>query len=1069
MLYRITLPFVALFFVGCAIQRQNVKTPPDAPPVFAAAVKTPKKLPAGDQPDKAAAFERLRRMGDENADLPVDRYDAAHRRLERMPAIEVATGRAANGKAGDSRQVNLGAWQPLGPGNQGGRTKALLIDPRDTSVMYAGAVTGGVWKTTDGGANWLPITDMFPTMGLGALAMDPANPDVIYAGTGFWFNTQSGTNVLGSAPRGAGIFRSRDAGASWEPLAPGPGTCFRFINDISVSRIDANRIYAATPCGIHRSADGGRSWEFLLNRAAPQNGCQDMILRTDQTADYLFAACGTTAAGDAAIFRNRAAEQSSDWEKVFQVRAMGNTTLALAPSNQRIIYALVSSNGEDGAQWRSSLHGLYRSSSNGDPETWEARVTNEDPLPVNTALLSNNQGFFNPVCFPGSARGIAGQGWIHNAIAVDPKDPDRVYVGGIDILRSDDGGRNWGLASFWQLDGTARGAHADVLGLVFPPDYDENTRDRLFVTGDGGVYRTDNSRAAVAGGPRAGCTTSHEVLWQPLHGGFQSTQFYTGAVLPGGAVFFGGKQDNGTMRGTLAGTRDWTRLRGGDGAAVAVDPRDPNTIYVSTQNFGLVRSRNGGKSFVSATRGIADASSNFAFIAPFAMDRANPDRLYAGGRSLWRTSDQGDNWVAMSAPLPSSVGSIAAAAVSPTDENKVLFATSQGHILRTASPLEADNTTEWEFSRPRPGYAPGLTFDPVDANTVYVTYSQFNTAPGQSHIYRSRDGGATWEGIDGQGDTGIPDIPVFSVIVDPNDRNRLYAGTDLGVFSSGDGGANWSRDVNPFAAVPTEVLALDRSAGATFLYAFTFGRGVWRTPLPGTGTPCAYEIDPLPALSAFGGEIALNIRTADGCGWSAVPQATVLDVLPPAAGSGSGTVTVNIPLNTSQVARRVGLLFQDQVLSATQPGGTQVAAAADNFATPQAIASLPYVGVRDTRSTTSAATDPRPSCASQEPAKTIWWSYQAESSGTLEIRIQGQRYDFAGNSGLVLSAYPLDGEALGQELACTEIPRDRYAIDVRNVQLPVEAGRAYRIFASATGNAAVDGGYTVLAVRILPQ
>jgi photosystem II stability/assembly factor-like uncharacterized protein len=1060
------LAALSLLLLGCSQTRLVKPVLPDQAPVFPAAAKSPKPIPAPDSPDRAAEFYRLRRTGDIAQDLPIEKYDLARTRIERMPAVNIASGLPA--KLNGRRQADLGAWQPLGPGNQGGRTKAFVIHPTDPRIMYVGAVTGGVWKTTDGGENWQPLTDMLPTAGLGALAMDPANPDTLYAGTGFWFNTLSGTNVLGSAPRGVGIFRSRDAGLTWERLGDGPGTCFRYINDIAVSRTDSNRIYAATPCGIHRSTDAGATWQLTLTRTSPQNGCQDMLMRTDQSTDYLFAACGTTVAGDAAIFRNRDANQDQ-WEKVFQPRAMGNTTLALAPSNQSIIYALVASNGADSPAWNANLHGVFRSTTNGDPDSWEARVTNEDPEPVNTALLSSNQGFYNPVCFPGSERRIAGQGWIHNAIAVDPQDPERLFVGGIDIYRSDDGGRNWGIASFWQAADGPRGAHADVLALVYPPDYDPSSRDRLYVAGDGGVYMTDNSRAATATGLRAGCAQTNEVAWRPLHGGFQSTQFYSGAVLPGGGVFFGGKQDNGTMRGSLVGTRDWTRLRGGDGAAVGVDPRDANTIYVSTQNFGLVRSRNAGRNFVSATRGITESFNNFAFIAPFAMDRTNPDRLYAGGRTLWRTTNQGDNWTPMSAVTPSAFGTVSAVAVSPVNENRVLFATSQGYVLRHDDPLNADNTTEWQFTRPRPGYAPGLTFDPKDPDTAYLTYSQFNTAPGQSHIYRTRDAGRTWQGIDGTGDTGIPDIPVFSLVVDPNDTARLYVGTDIGVFFSPNGGATWSRDINPFASVPTDALVLDSSSGATYLYAFTFGRGVWRTPLPGSGSPCAYDIDPLPAQSALGGPFSLNIRTADNCGWSAIPQAATLDIDTPAAGTGSGALNLTISRNTSTIPRQIGLLFQNQSLSATQAGATQVPPAADSVATPALIATLPYLGIRDTRTTTVAATDPRPSCASQEPFKTIWWRHTATANGTLEIHLSGQRYDVAGNSGVVLGVYAGNNNTPGDELGCLEIPRGTGAFDIRTLRIPVQSGMTSLFMAAATGNTATDGGFTVLGVRLLPE
>jgi photosystem II stability/assembly factor-like uncharacterized protein len=1037
----------------------------DLPPIVPAEPKAAKKMPAGDEPDKAAAFYLERRMGEGATELPLDRYRVARERAGRMPLISISQGRSS--KPSSQRNANLGSWQALGPENQGGRTKSLLIDPRDPKVMYAGAVTGGVWKTTDGGENWLPLTDLFPTTGLGALAMDPSNPDVIYAGTGFWFNSQSGTNVLGSAPRGVGIFRSRDSGANWEPLVNPGGNHFRFINDIVVSRMDPNRIYAATWTGIFRSVDGGQSWTHVFDRGGGQNGCQDMVSRTDQTVDYLFASCGTTSAGDAAIFRNPDAGGAGNWTKVFQLRSMGNTTLAIAPSNQSIIYALMSNNGEEASGWRSSLLGVYRSTVNGDPDTWEARVTYLDETQVNTGILSTNSGFYSNQC-GGSTRTISGQGWIHNAIAVDPQDPDRVYAGGIDIYRSDDGGRNWGIASFWQAADGPNGAHADLLGLHFPPDFDGESKPHLYAVTDGGVYLTRNARAAVARGERAGCTPfQNQVAWTPLHGGYQTTQFYSGAVLPGGAFFLGGKQDNGTLLGGLGRARSWQRLRGGDGAAVAVDPRDPNRMLVSTQNFGLVRTLNGGKTFLNGLTGITEPSANFAFIAPLAMDLNNPDRLYAGARTLWRTENQAGRWSQISSALRTELGYVSSVAVSPADSTKVVFGTHQGFVLRSPNALEAGPETVWEASRPRPGYLPGLTFDPVDANVVYAVYSQFNTAPGQSHIYRSTDGGATWDGIDGTGDTRIPDIPVFTLTIDPRDRNQLYAGTDIGVFVSYDGGRNWARDSNPFAAVPTEALILEREGGATYLYAFTFGRGVWRTMLPDTGTACEYDVDGLDQVPAFGGVRGVAIRTGEGCSWSALPQSTVLDVQSPATGKGTGTVNVSVPLNFSAAPRPLGLIVQGKLINSTQAGAAQVPAAADEYSSPAVIEALPYVGIRDTRATTRSDSDPKASCSTGDPQKTIWWRFTASESGTLEVGIQGQRYDVAGNSGVVMSTWLGSPAGLGQEIGCVEIPRNQGAWLTRGLRFTVTAGTTYYVLASATGGAPADGGYTVLSMRMV--
>ena len=1055
-----------------------------------------------DQPDKAHEFYVMKRAGAGAPDLPYEKYIAAEKQAGAMRHYSLATRRFSAGalvRSGELRGpgalvgsadvrgtgaarsegdlpgagADLGGWESLGPGNQGGRTRALLIHPSDPKIMYAGAATGGVWKTTDAGANWKPVTDAFPSLGIGALAFEPGNPGTIYAGTGFWFNSLSGTNALGSAPRGAGIFRSRDAGATWERLPQPDGIHFRYINEIIVSRQDVNRIYAATWTGIFRSRDGGRNWTQIVNRGTgSQNGCQDMVARPDTGTDYLFASCGTTEASVPVILRKEDAAQDGEWQTVYTNRLAGNTTLAIAPSSPSTIYALSAGNLSAGT-WNASLLGVWRSTANGDPDTWEARVTNADAEPLNTSLLSNNQSFFFNVCFNG-ARNVLGQGWIHNAIAVDPQDPERVFVGGIDVYRSDDGGKNWGLASFWQAADGLNGAHADVLGLVFPPDYDGESRPFLYAATDGGVYITDNARAELATGPRAACQPyQNRVRWRPLHGGMQTTQFYSGAVLPGGGAFFGGKQDNGTMRGSLANLRDWLRLSGGDGSAVAVDPRNANVVFASTQGFGLLRSVNGGQSFTAATRGTL-TTDTFSFIAPLAIDAVNPDRLYAGGRYFYRTDDQATQWMRISNRLLEPLeGTVSAIAVAPSDGTRVLMATSSGFIFRTGNAVEANAETVWEGVRPRPGFVPALAFDPTNADVAYAVYSQFKTTVDQSHVYRTRDGGRTWEGIDGAGDTSVPDVPVLAVMVDPQDTSRIYLGTDLGVFVSVDGGTSWSRDQSPFAAVPTEALQIERGGGASYLYAFTFGRGVWRTLLPGTGTPCEYNLVGAQTANfpAIGGDAGLNVETREGCTWTAIgvgPTGTLPSIVmasPPSA-TGSGPVRAGVQLNYTQAARTLQVSVQNRSATIRQAAAVAIAPASNLFESAAEIA-LPYVGVRDTRTNTATPeTDKQPSCFEGPPQKTSWLKFTPAESGKIEVALLGQRYDVFGNSGVVVTAYPAEGAGVGGELACGAVPRDLVAWRYGLLAFDAAAGKTYFLQVSATGNTTVDGGYTVVGVQL---
>jgi photosystem II stability/assembly factor-like uncharacterized protein len=314
-----------------------------------------------DHPLEAQQFYARKRVPPGMTAIPVEKYLEALRHMDEMPQYATALGmnlpsRREMAVWGEAVALSaLGVWEELGPGNIGGRTRALLIHPTDPRIMYAGAVSGGVWKTTDGGRTWVPLDDLLPNLAVCALAMDPRNPDVIYAGTGEgYFNVD--------AVRGAGIFMTTDGGRTWTHLASTRNENFYYVNDIVISPNDSRRIYAATRTGVWRSRDGGQSWTRILARGG-RDGCLDLALRTDRTTDYLFASCGNFSR--AAVYRNMRAEGGGSWTLVLSEPDMGRTSLALAPSDQNVVYALAASL-RDGP-FRYGLHAVYRSTRSGDP------------------------------------------------------------------------------------------------------------------------------------------------------------------------------------------------------------------------------------------------------------------------------------------------------------------------------------------------------------------------------------------------------------------------------------------------------------------------------------------------------------------------------------------------------------------------------------------------------------------------------------------------------------------------------------------------------------------------------
>jgi photosystem II stability/assembly factor-like uncharacterized protein len=796
-----------------------------------------RELRRADQPDKAQEFYAMKRSPDGKSAIPVERYLTAVKQMEGMPQYSTALNRVTPSrselKAQAAKSVKSAAqtgdvqanaatlaedWTPLGPGNIGGRTRAILIHPTQPDIMYAGGVAGGVWKTTTGGARWFPLTDTLANIAVCSLAMSPNDPNVIYAGTGEGF-------FNGDAVRGAGIFKTTNGGASWTRLAATAVPDFFFVNDIVVSSSNPNRVYAGTRTGIFRSLDAGATWTNVFSTAVT-GGCLDLAIRTDTTADFIFATIGTFV--QASILRNTDAGGAGAWQTVFTEPAMGRTTLAIAPSNQNIVYALASSVDQN-SDFFLGLHGVFRSTNGGEPGSWTARVRNTDPVKLNTVLLSNPVFAFFTDCGFGPTDFFFNQGWYDNVIAVDPVNPDRVFTAGVDMFRSDDGGANWGQMGHWFADpSNPRFIHADHHVITFHPRYNGTTNQIIYAGTDGGVTRTDNALAAVTTNPLGPCSTFNgDVTWTTLNNGYAVTQFYHGAAYPDGRTYFGGTQDNGTVRGKDAvGQDSWTSLLGGDGAYVAVDPTNTDNIYGAFQNAAFVRSTDGGVTFSDATSGLNDDS--FMFITPNFMDPNVPQRFWTGGRNMWRSVNGQRTWTQASAPLfPDNVGrSVGAIAISPTDPNLILAGRNDGVINRTNVGLTSDATTIWTSTRPRGGFVSWLTFDPNDPTIAYATYSSF----GGAHVWKSVNGGASFTPIDGTGTNVIPDIPVHCIVVDPTNSARLFVGTDLGVFTTTDGGANWMPENDGFANTVTESLSL---IGNT-LFAFTHGRGAYRVTLQPT-------------------------------------------------------------------------------------------------------------------------------------------------------------------------------------------------------------------------------------------
>lgn len=777
--------------------------------------------PRYDQPDAAEEYGRAKRMGGSSIADPRAAYDRAVERREAMASYALAreTLSAAAGKS-----TLRARWEALGPGNIGGRTRVILIDPGDPRILYAAGVSGGVFKSTDEGASWNPVGDALTNIAVNALAIDPSDTRILYAGTGEGYFRED-VRGTGLPLRGGGIFTSADGGASWTRLASTASEDFHWVNDLVVSHADPARIYAATRTGVWVSRDRGASWERVLATEV-KGGCLDLALRPGAGGDTLFASCGTFE--QATVYRNTTAHGSGAWEPVLTSPEMGRTTLAISPSNPDVIYAVAASNVEIGESPPQGLLAVYRSRDGGQDGSWEARTRGDDPEMLNRVLLTNPIVALGPECRGAANRTWVTMGWYTNVVAVDPVDPDTVWVGSVDLFRSRDGGQSWAPASFWAAeDEDPAFVHADQHGIAFHPAFDGATNRTMYVANDGGVFRTLDSRVAMPTGTMAACKPGGSaILWEPLNHGFGVTQFYHGAVFPDGKSWIGGTQDNGTIVGEEESGHDgWRRIYGGDGGYVAIDPADPRRLWVESQGGRIATSADGGGQWAPAMPG-DDPSDRFLFITPFTRDPRNATRLWTGGSRMWRTNNRGQTWQRASAVFPP--GELASAiAVSPHDPELVLAGTTTGRIVRTTTASAMTGTAAWSGGAPRAGFVSSIAFDPYDDRVAYATYAGF----GGAHVWKSSDRGVTWTSIDGRDGGELPDIPVHSIVVDPRDSRRLYIGSDLGVFITLDGGITWMAEREGMPAAVTEALVIARRDGTWYLHAFTHGRGVWRAEL----------------------------------------------------------------------------------------------------------------------------------------------------------------------------------------------------------------------------------------------
>jgi sugar lactone lactonase YvrE len=798
-------------------------------------VRQPDARVAGDrdrEPDadnpRAAMMWRRRRMVDENGTIPPNAEMIAKEYVDAMRARQQAQSRR---ESEASAGLTNSSWLWLGPGNVGGRTRAIVIDPATPSTWYAGSVGGGIWKTTNSGGTWTVLNDFLANLAVSTMVMQPGTSGasaVIYAGTGEGFFNQD-------AIQGAGIFKSSDGGNTWTQLAatsPATTSNFLYVNRLAMSPNGAV-VLAGTASGVFRSTDGGTSFQAALS------GSRILDVVFHPTNNSLALASGTgsvwysTDGGVTWTAATGLPNTSADTCDTSGAQP-GRVELAYAPSSPSIVYASIDF----------ACGSIYKSTNGG----------------VTFALVSNPAAQF-----------LGGQGWYDNAIWVDPTNPNTLLLGGPSLYRSTDGG-----VTLTQIGGYCScGSHPDNHAIVNYPGFNGTTNTTVVVGNDGGVFSTSNVYTVGTGNN-----------WVSQNHNYGVTQYYGVAGNATTGVIIGGTQDNGTpVYTTSGGAQGFSYMAGGDGGYAAADFQNSNYFYGEYQWLGLFRSNNGAASYSGDSifgaggngckappYAIVDAcpNSDVNFIAPFIMDPNAPQTLLAGGLQLWRTTDArttntsttGPSWASIKASRYTGSGPeyydlISAIAIAKGNSNICWVGYNDGTVFSTANCTAASPTwTQVNTGAMPVRYITRITIDPNSSSTVYLSLGGFSS----NNLWQTKNSGSTWASVSGSGAAALPPAPVYDLAVYPSNSNWLYAATQVGVFTSQDMGVSWAVPQSGPANVSVDQLAWVGSS----LVAATHGRGLF-TATPGVNyVATTTSLSVSPATTTFGQAAVFTATVTSG-------------------------------------------------------------------------------------------------------------------------------------------------------------------------------------------------------------
>jgi len=647
-------------------------------------------------------------------------------------------------------------WRPIGPtatvsvwypwwGLTSGRVNSIAVAPKNPRVVLAGSSSGGIWRSTDGGESFVPVSDEHVDLAVGSITFSKSNPSIVYAGMGDFRQ-----GYLGS-----GVLKSTDEGATWVRISnnslPSPGT----ISKLEIDPADPDRVYVAqysrvsgdkvTSSGIYLSTDGGVKWTRTF-AGAPR----DLVIHPGDWRTLYAGLSRIDKDVDPPLGLYRSTDAGSSWSMVFEappyeLNKRRDFRVAVSPANPQKLYTYF------GGSSAASSEAHLRSSTDGG-----ASWTEHSLATVDTAQLGYNTYLF-----------------------ADARDAQIVYLGSRDLFRSTDGGESWtnltrnfydsGQGFTYAPGGSA--THTDQHALAFSPA----SPNEYYLGNDGGVSKTTDGGST----------------FNSLNATLNLTQFIGIAVHPvNPAMSYGGSQDNGTQQ-RLAGSMSWQEVLLGDGGHIVINPLDPSMVFMTYIRGDIYRYVNDGQTMELQIGYNEIFGENFdppriAFYPPFVGNGVDAT-LYFGTWRLFISNNLGNSWVAPSGFLDLTKGTtgsgrdvLSSIAVARANTDVIYTGSSQGRAM--VSTNGGRSWTDITDGLPNRSIT-SITVDPSNSAVAYLTVSGF----GSGHVFRTADAGATWKDISND----LPNIPANVLLVDRNNSETLYLGTDIGVFRSTSRGASW--------------------------------------------------------------------------------------------------------------------------------------------------------------------------------------------------------------------------------------------------------------------------------------